>query len=71
MFTWLIELIIALLKFFITEGVREQGKPTKAEDAAPLPPYLRSRFIDRMRQYDREQKSGVSRPPNNNHKNGS
>ncbi|NBP29699.1 MAG: hypothetical protein EBV23_09000 [Flavobacteriia bacterium] len=65
MFTWLIELVIALLKFFITESVREQGKPTKAEDAAPLPPYLRSRFVDRMRQYNREQKSGFSGPSDN------
>lgn len=67
MFTWLIELIIAILKFFVVENVREQGKPTKAEDAAPLPPYLRSRFIGRVRQYDREQKSGISRSSNNNH----
>jgi len=63
MFSWLIELIIAILKFFVTESIREQGKPTKASDAAPLPPYLRSRFIDRMRQYDREQKSSLSGPP--------
>ena len=67
MFTWLIELFIAILKFFVVENVREQGKPTKAEDAAPLPPYLRSRFTDRMCQYNRKQESGVSRPPDDNH----
>ena len=63
MFSWLIELLIALLKFFVTETIREQGKPTKASDSARLPPYLHSRFLDRMRKYNREQEGSIPRPP--------
>jgi len=59
MFGAIIEALIMALYRIIKGEAQDAAKPVKGTDLGPPPPYLHSRWNDRVRDYLRDKKSSI------------